>query len=135
MLLSMSMLALAALAALTAFAQNPAPAVGELLTRSAAAVAAGDAESGLALARQAAQEDPKSAAARGQCAAAELALGRYFPVVADVTQALTLGAPTPALYQARAQAYLKMARRTAARLATLNKDYSRAFPKISVEST
>jgi hypothetical protein len=28
-----------------------------------------------------------------------------------------------------------MARRTAARLATLNKDYSRAFPKISVEST
>ncbi len=36
---------------------------------------------------------------------------------------------------ARAQAYLKMARRTAARLATLNKDYSRAFPKITIEST
>ena len=35
----------------------------------------------------------------------------------------------------RAQAYMRMARRTAARLATLNKDYSRAFPKISVEST
>ena len=36
---------------------------------------------------------------------------------------------------ARALAYLRMARRTAARLATLNKDYSRAFPKITVEST
>jgi ATP-binding protein involved in chromosome partitioning len=36
---------------------------------------------------------------------------------------------------ARAQAYLLMARRTAARLATLNKDYSRAFPKITVEPT
>jgi len=36
---------------------------------------------------------------------------------------------------ARAAAYLTMARRTAARLATLNKDYSRAFPKITVEST
>ena len=36
---------------------------------------------------------------------------------------------------ARAQAYFRMARRTAARLATLNKDYSRAFPKITVEST
>ena len=35
----------------------------------------------------------------------------------------------------RAQAYFRMARRTAARLATLNKDYSRAFPKITVEST
>lgn len=35
----------------------------------------------------------------------------------------------------RAQAYMRMARRTAARLATLNKDYSRAFPKITVEST
>ena len=35
----------------------------------------------------------------------------------------------------RAQAYMLMARRTAARLATLNKDYSRAFPKITVEST
>jgi ATP-binding protein involved in chromosome partitioning len=34
-----------------------------------------------------------------------------------------------------AGAYLAMARRTAARLATLNKDYSRAFPKITVEST
>jgi ATP-binding protein involved in chromosome partitioning len=35
----------------------------------------------------------------------------------------------------RARAYLMMARRTAARLATLNKDYSRAFPKITVEAT
>jgi ATP-binding protein involved in chromosome partitioning len=36
---------------------------------------------------------------------------------------------------ARAQAYLQMARRTAARLSTLNKDYSRAFPKITIEAT
>jgi ATP-binding protein involved in chromosome partitioning len=36
---------------------------------------------------------------------------------------------------ARAKAFFLMARRTAARLATLNKDYSRAFPKITVEST
>jgi ATP-binding protein involved in chromosome partitioning len=36
---------------------------------------------------------------------------------------------------ARARAYLQMARRTAARLSTLNKDYSRAFPKITVEAT
>src|SRR5580700_4351507 len=36
---------------------------------------------------------------------------------------------------ARAQAYFKMARRAAARLATLNKDYSKAFPKITVEAT
>jgi ATP-binding protein involved in chromosome partitioning len=47
------------------------------------------------------------------------------------------GAPTvvadPA--SARARAYLQMARRTAARLAVLNKDYSRAFPKITVEAT
>jgi ATP-binding protein involved in chromosome partitioning len=35
----------------------------------------------------------------------------------------------------RARAYLQMARRTAARLSTLNKDYSRAFPKITVEAT
>ncbi|MDP8985077.1 MAG: iron-sulfur cluster carrier protein ApbC [Pseudomonadota bacterium] len=35
----------------------------------------------------------------------------------------------------RALAYLRMARRTAARLATLNKDYSRMFPKITVENT
>jgi ATP-binding protein involved in chromosome partitioning len=35
----------------------------------------------------------------------------------------------------RARAYLQMARRTAARLATLNKDYSRVFPKITVEAT
>jgi len=34
-----------------------------------------------------------------------------------------------------AGAYLAMARRTAARLATLNKDYSRAFPKITIESS
>jgi ATP-binding protein involved in chromosome partitioning len=36
---------------------------------------------------------------------------------------------------ARARAYLTMARRAAARLATLNKDYSSAFPKITVEAT
>ena len=36
---------------------------------------------------------------------------------------------------ARARAYLQMARRTAARLSTLNKDYSRMFPKITIEST
>jgi ATP-binding protein involved in chromosome partitioning len=36
---------------------------------------------------------------------------------------------------ARARAYLLMARRTAARLATLNKDYSRMFPKITIEAT
>jgi ATP-binding protein involved in chromosome partitioning len=36
---------------------------------------------------------------------------------------------------ARAAAYLLMARRTAARLATLNKDFSRVFPKITVEPT
>jgi ATP-binding protein involved in chromosome partitioning len=35
----------------------------------------------------------------------------------------------------RALAYFRMARRTAARLATLNKDYSRVFPKITIEST
>jgi ATP-binding protein involved in chromosome partitioning len=35
----------------------------------------------------------------------------------------------------RARAYMIMARRTAARLSTLNKDYSRAFPKITVEAT
>jgi ATP-binding protein involved in chromosome partitioning len=36
---------------------------------------------------------------------------------------------------ARAAAYLRMARRTAARLAAANKDYSRLFPNITVEST
>jgi ATP-binding protein involved in chromosome partitioning len=36
---------------------------------------------------------------------------------------------------ARAQAYFAMARRTAARLATLNRDYTRRFPNITVEST
>jgi ATP-binding protein involved in chromosome partitioning len=47
------------------------------------------------------------------------------------------GAPTVVAEQGseRARAYLLMARRTAARLATLNKDYSRAFPKITVEAT
>jgi ATP-binding protein involved in chromosome partitioning len=47
------------------------------------------------------------------------------------------GAPTVIAEpgSARAQAYFRMARRTAARLATLNKDYSRAFPKITVEPT
>jgi ATP-binding protein involved in chromosome partitioning len=36
---------------------------------------------------------------------------------------------------ARARAYFQMARRTAARLATLNKDYSKLFPKITVEAS
>ena len=36
---------------------------------------------------------------------------------------------------ARALAYLQMARRAAARLSTLNKDYSSLFPKITVEAT
>ncbi len=47
------------------------------------------------------------------------------------------GAPTVAAEpdSQRAHAYLMMARRTAARLSTLNKDYSRAFPKITVEAT
>jgi ATP-binding protein involved in chromosome partitioning len=36
---------------------------------------------------------------------------------------------------ARARSYFQMARRTAARLSTLNKDYSRMFPKITVEAT
>jgi ATP-binding protein involved in chromosome partitioning len=47
------------------------------------------------------------------------------------------GAPTVVSEpdSARARAYFQMARRTAARLATLNKDYSRMFPKITVEAT
>ena len=47
------------------------------------------------------------------------------------------GAPTVVSEpdSARAQAYFRMARKTAARLATLNKDYSRMFPKITVEAT
>jgi ATP-binding protein involved in chromosome partitioning len=47
------------------------------------------------------------------------------------------GAPTVVAEpgSARARAYFLMARRTAARLATLNKDYSRVFPKITVEAT
>jgi ATP-binding protein involved in chromosome partitioning len=47
------------------------------------------------------------------------------------------GSPTvvAAPQSARAQAYFKMARRAAARLATLNKDYSSVFPKITVEAT
>jgi ATP-binding protein involved in chromosome partitioning len=47
------------------------------------------------------------------------------------------GAPTVVSEpdSARALAYFRMARRTAARLSTLNKDYSRMFPKITVENT
>ena len=47
------------------------------------------------------------------------------------------GSPTVVADPAGAcgQAYFRMARHTAARLATLNKDYSRAFPKITVEAT
>jgi ATP-binding protein involved in chromosome partitioning len=47
------------------------------------------------------------------------------------------GSPTVAAEpdSPRTRAYLTMARRTAARLATLNRDYSRAFPKIIVEAT
>jgi ATP-binding protein involved in chromosome partitioning len=47
------------------------------------------------------------------------------------------GSPTVAAEpdSARALAYRQMARRAAARLATLNKDYSSVFPKITVEAT
>jgi ATP-binding protein involved in chromosome partitioning len=47
------------------------------------------------------------------------------------------GSPTVASDpgSARALAYRQMARRAAARLATLNKDYSSVFPKITVEAT
>ncbi len=47
------------------------------------------------------------------------------------------GSPTVAAEpgSARARAYLTMARRAAARLSTLNKDYSAMFPKITVEVT
>jgi ATP-binding protein involved in chromosome partitioning len=47
------------------------------------------------------------------------------------------GAPTVAADpgSARARAYFQMARRAAARLATMNKDYSAMFPKITVEAT
>jgi ATP-binding protein involved in chromosome partitioning len=47
------------------------------------------------------------------------------------------GAPTVVSEpgSARARAYLQMARRAAARLSTLNKDYSSMFPKITVEAT
>jgi ATP-binding protein involved in chromosome partitioning len=47
------------------------------------------------------------------------------------------GAPTVVAEpgSARALAYFQMARRTAARLSTLNKDYSKLFPKITVEAT
>jgi ATP-binding protein involved in chromosome partitioning len=47
------------------------------------------------------------------------------------------GTPTVAAEpgSARARAYLQMARRAAARLSTLNKDYSGMFPKITVEAT
>jgi ATP-binding protein involved in chromosome partitioning len=47
------------------------------------------------------------------------------------------GSPTVAAEpdSARALAYRRMARRAAARLATLNKDYSSVFPKITVEAT
>jgi ATP-binding protein involved in chromosome partitioning len=47
------------------------------------------------------------------------------------------GLPTVAAEpeSARGRAYLQMARRAAARLSTLNKDYSSAFPKITVEAT
>ncbi len=50
---------------------------------------------------------------------------------ADGGSPTVIAAPGSAL----AAAYLLMARRTAARLATLNKEYSRAFPKITVEPT
>ena len=47
------------------------------------------------------------------------------------------GSPTVAAEpgSARALAYRQMARRAAARLATLNRDYSSVFPKITVEAT
>jgi ATP-binding protein involved in chromosome partitioning len=47
------------------------------------------------------------------------------------------GAPTVVAEpdSSRALAYLQMARRTAGRLATLNKDYSKLFPKITIEAS
>jgi ATP-binding protein involved in chromosome partitioning len=47
------------------------------------------------------------------------------------------GAPTVVAEpdSVRGLAYLRMARRTAARLATLNRDYSKLFPKITIEAT
>ncbi len=59
------------------------------------------------------------------------------PLDVRIREAADGGAPTvvgePG--SGRALAYLRMARRTAARLAALSKDYSRTFPKITVEST
>jgi ATP-binding protein involved in chromosome partitioning len=59
------------------------------------------------------------------------------PLDIRIREAADGGAPTVAAEpgSARALAYFQMARRTAARLATLNKDYSKLFPKITVEAT
>ena len=62
---------------------------------------------------------------------------RELPLDIRIREDADGGAPTVIAEpgSTRAQAYFLMARRTAARLATLNKDYSRAFPKITVEAT
>ena len=59
------------------------------------------------------------------------------PLDIHIREAADGGSPTVVSEpdSVRARAYFLMARRTAARLATLNKDYSRMFPKITVEAT
>jgi ATP-binding protein involved in chromosome partitioning len=59
------------------------------------------------------------------------------PLDMRIREAADGGSPTVVSEpgSSRAQLYFQMARRTAARLATLNKDYSRMFPKITVEAT
>jgi ATP-binding protein involved in chromosome partitioning len=61
----------------------------------------------------------------------ELPLDAHIREEADGGRPSVIAAPD----SPRARAYLTMARRAAARLATLNKDYSSAFPKITVEAT
>jgi ATP-binding protein involved in chromosome partitioning len=61
----------------------------------------------------------------------ELPLDVHIREEADGGSPTVVAEPT----SARARAYLQMARRAAARLSTLNKDYSGKFPKITVEAT
>src|ERR1700719_2213753 len=66
-----------------------------------------------------------------------VALLGALPLDARIREEADGGAPTVVTEPGspRALAYFRMARRTAARLSTLNKDYSRMFPKITVEAT
>ena len=66
-----------------------------------------------------------------------VALLGELPLDARIREEADGGAPTVIAEpdSERARAFLLMARRAAARLATLNKDYSSVFPKISVEAT